>query len=674
MSTEEGSQEQDQKSTTDEDQEEDKEGSIEISDEQPLAIVGIGASAGGLEALEQFFWNMPAKNGMSFVVIQHQDPAQPSLLPEILQRFTKMPVEAIEEDGLKASPNTVYVKPPDYDLSILQGHFVLLKPSAKLGSRMGIDFFFRHLADDQYGKAVGVILSGMGSDGTLGIRAIKEHTGMVMAEEPSSAGFDAMPQNAIATGLVDYIATPENLPQLLIDYIQASSELKVKRVPQTPAVDSALTRIFILVRTRTGKDFSMYKRSTVMRRIERRMGLHQLTRLTDYIRYLQENPQEIEILAKEMLIGVTQFFRDPEAWTALKKDVLPKLISSKPSGSTLRVWIVGCSTGEEAYTMAIVLYEVLEAVGRSGDIRFQIFATDIENESIDVARAGVYPANIEADVSSSLLERFFIKENGNYRVQKHLRETVVFAAQNVIRDPPFTHLDILSCRNLLIYLTPELQKKLIILFHFALEAEGILFLGEAESAGKAELFKTLNRTWKIFQRKFMSTSEAEFHDLPLVFETPAYSRNGRSTPEKKDSSIVAVAQGRLLDRYAPPAIIVTIDGDIQYIHGRTGNYLEPSPGKANLNVISMAREGLRYALNSSLRTAAEENREVIEKNVFVRTNGGSKRINLTVQPIHRPVGMQDIFLIAFEDMQETEPNAVEKDGENMALRCSMWVD
>jgi chemotaxis methyl-accepting protein methylase/nitrogen-specific signal transduction histidine kinase len=661
MPKEEGSQEKDQKSksTTDKDQKVHNEGSIQMPYEQPLAIVGIGASAGGLEALEQFFWNTPVDNGMSFVVIQHQDPAQPSLLPEILQRFTKMPVEAIEEDGLKALPNTVYVKPPDYDLSILQGSFALLKPAAKVGSRMGIDLFFRHLADDQDGKAVGIILSGMGSDGTLGIRAIKEHTGMVMAEEPSSAGFDAMPQNAIATGLVDYIAPPENLPQLLIDYVNASSELHVKHAPPTPAVESALARIFILIRTRTGTDFSMYKRSTVMRRIERRMGLHQLTRLADYIRYLQENPQEVEVLAKEMLIGVTQFFRDPDAWKTLKEEVLPKLISSKPSGSTLRVWVVGCSTGEEAYTMAIVLFEVLEALGRSGDIRFQIFATDIESESIDLARAGVYPANIEADVSSYRLERFFIKENGNYRVSKQLRETAVFAAQNVIRDPPFTHLDVLSCRNLLIYLTPELQKKLVILFHFALEDEGILFLGEAESAGKDELFKTLNRTWKIFQRKFVSSSEAEFHDLPLVFETPAYSRAGRRKPEQNESSIIAVAQGRLLDKYAPPAVIVTVDGDIQYIHGRTGNYLEPSPGKANLNVISMAREGLRYALNSALRTAAEENREIIEKNIFVRTNGGSKRISLTVQPVHRPIGMQDMFLVAFEEMPETEIASIE---------------
>jgi two-component system CheB/CheR fusion protein len=654
MAEESAPQKQDQESTeSEEDREPEEQGRAAKPEEEPLAFVGIGASAGGLEALEQFFWHMPPDNGMAFVVIQHQDPAQPSLLPEILQRFTKMPVESIDEDGLKAQPNTVYIKPPDHDLSILQGRFVLLKPTAKVGGRMGIDQFFRHLAEDQDGKAVGVILSGMGSDGTLGIRAIKEHTGMVMAEEPSSAGFDSMPHNAIATGLVDYIAPPESLPQLLIDYVQASSELKVRHVPATPAVESALSRIFILIRARTGKDFSMYKRSTVMRRIERRMGLHQLTRLSDYVRYLQENPQEVEVLAKEMLIGVTQFFRDPDAWKTLQDNVIPKIISSKPGGSTLRIWIVGCSTGEEAYSMAIVLFEALEALGRSRDVRFQIFATDVENESIEIARTGLYPSNIESDVSAQRLERFFVKENGNYRVTKQLRETVVFAAQNVIRDPPFTHLDVLSCRNLLIYLTPELQKKLILLFNFALEPEGILFLGEAESVGKDDLFTTLDRTWKIFQRRYLS-AETGIHELPLVFETPAYSHGFRRPPDLKDTSIISLAQGRLLDKYAPPAVIVTLDGDIQYVHGRTGNYLEPSPGKANLNVVSMAREGLRYSLTSALRTAAEEDREVSEKNVFVRTNGSSKRICLTVQPIHRAAGLQDLFLVAFEEMPELE--------------------
>jgi chemotaxis methyl-accepting protein methylase len=569
-------------------------------DDAPLAIVGIGASAGGLEALEKFFWNMPADNGMAFVVIQHMDPAQPSLLPEMLQRFTKMHVEAIEEDNILARPNTVYVKPPDFDLSILHGRFSLLTPMAKVGGRMSIDLFFRHLAEDQKRKAVGIILSGMGSDGTLGIRALKEHTGMVMAQEPASSGFDAMPQNAIATDLVDYVAPPEDLPQLLMDYVEASSQLQVKHLPVTPAAESALAKIFILIRSRTGKDFSMYKRSTVMRRIERRMGLHQLTRLDDYVRYLQEQPQEVEILGKEMLIGVTQFFRDSEAWEALRDKALPKLIETKPVGGTIRVWVVGCSTSEEAYTMAIVLTESLEALHRSGDPKFQIFATDVENESIDIAWMGVYPTNIEADVSSQRLERFFVKEDGKYRVSKQIREKVLFALQDVIRDPPFTHLDILSCRNLLIYLTPELQDKLITLFHFALEPEGMLFLGEAESAGKDDLFAPLDRGWKIFQRRYRSSSEAAFLEFPFVFEPPSATHGARRLPELRESPIVAIAQARLLDKYAPPAIIVTKDGDILYIHGRTGKYLALArQGQPECHFNGQGRPALLHGLGAA---------------------------------------------------------------------------
>jgi two-component system CheB/CheR fusion protein len=621
--------------------------------EAPLAIVGIGASAGGLEALEQFFLNMPAENGMAFVVIQHQDPAQPSLLPEILQRFTKMQVVSIDKDGLKAQPNTVYVKPPEYDLSILNGVFAIFEPSTKIGGRMSIDLFFRHLAEDQDGKAIGLILSGMGSDGTLGVRALKEHTGMVMAQEPSSAAFDSMPQNVISTGLVDYVATPEKLPQMLVDYIQATSQLQV-RIPVTHASETAIAKIFVIIRARTGKDFSMYKQSTIMRRIERHMGLRQMIDLDDYVRFLQENPQEVEILAKEMLIGVTQFFRDPDAWNKFRDKALTKLVSSRSVGSTIRIWIVGCSTGEEAYTMAIILTEALEALGRSGDIRYQIFATDIESESIEAARTGLYPQNIEADVSTNRLERFFVKEDRQYRIIKHLRDNIVFALQNVIRDPPFTHLDIIICRNLLIYLTPDLQKKLITLFHFALESNGILFLGEAETVGgRDDLFVAIDRSWKIFERKYAPASEEVLHELPMAFETPEFSRIVGKLSESREPSVIAIAQGKLLEQYAPPAIVVTKDGDILYVHGRTSKYLELSPGKANLNIISMAREGLRYTLISALRDAVGKRQEIVEKNVFIQTDdGGSKRLKLTIRPIHKHGETPDLFLVTFQDQPE----------------------
>ena len=417
---------QSQESKKDDDKDTESSVGTQSEPDKPLAIVGIGASAGGLEALELFFNHTPAETGMAFVIIQHQDPNQTSLLSEIMQKYTEMPVATID-DGEIARPNSVYIKPSNYDLSILQGKFALLKPEAK--GKMPIDKFFRHLAEDQDGKAVGVILSGMGSDGTLGLRALKEHAGLAMVQEPSSAKFEAMPQNAIATGLVDFVAIPEDLPQILSSYVNASSKImqdqanilqsqisKQKEIiPKYPAIEGALARIFVAIRSRTGQDFSQYKRSTIVRRIERRMGLHQITRMDDYARFIQENPPEIEILAKEMLIGVTQFFRDPEAWNRFRKDELPGMIQSKPDYSMIRVWVVGCSTGEEAYTMAIVLQESLDDLGKSETVQFQVFATDTDSDAIGVARVGRYPLNIEMDVSPERLERNFTKKDETYR-------------------------------------------------------------------------------------------------------------------------------------------------------------------------------------------------------------------------------------------------------------------
>ncbi len=651
--------------------EKDTEGEVSLPAKpaEPLAVVAIGSSAGGLEALEIFFNHMPADSGMAFVVIQHQDPEQASLLQEILQRYTEMPVVTIGE-GVKALSNTVYIKPPEYDLSILQGSFTLLRPAPKeSGSKLSVDIFFRHLADDQDGKAVGIILSGMGSDGTLGIRAIKERAGMAMVQEPSSAKFDSMPQSAIATGLVDFIASPEDLPQMLNGYINTSSkiseaqatipQIKIARpsepIPQAPAVEGALARIFVLVRSRTGQDFSQYKRSTIMRRIERRMSLHQLTQLDDYVRLLQENPSEVEILAKEMLIGVTQFFRDPEAWRSFQKDVLPGLILSKPDDSVLRVWVVGCSTGEEAYTIAIVLKECLDSLGKSGEAQFQIFATDTDSDAIDVARTGKYPSNIKMDVSSERLERFFIEKDETYQINQKLRDRVTFAVHNVIRDPPFAHLDILSCRNLLIYLSPELQKKLIQLFHYALDLDGILILGTSESiSGYSNLFSILDGKYKIFQKSDVPSPQHSGLGEPLpVFAIPPSARDARVKPPAiaKEPSIQTIVQEQLIEHFAPPAIVTTENGDIVYIQGQAGKYLYPSPGKANLNVLAMAREGLRHSILSALRIAAKDKHEIAREET-VRTNGDLQRVRLIVQPIPKHPGRVDLYLVAFQDLPE----------------------
>jgi two-component system CheB/CheR fusion protein len=580
-----------------------------------------------------------------------------------------MPVVIIDE-GVVAQSNTVYIKPPDRDISILHGSFTLLRPSVKeSGSKMSVDIFFRHLADDQDGKAVGIILSGMGSDGTLGIRAIKEHAGMAMAQEPSTAKFDGMPQSAIATGVVDYVASPEYLPEMLISYVNASSKISQAQtniqaltrpeelIPQTPAVEGALARIFVLVRSRTTQDFSQYKRSTIMRRIERRMSLHQLTNMNDYVRLLQENPSEIEILAKEMLIGVTQFFRDPEAWHSFQKDVLPGLIQSKSEGRTLRVWVVGCSTGEEAYTLAIILQESLADLGKSEEIEFQIFATDTDSDAIDVARTGKYPSNIEMDVSPERLERFFSKGEETYQISQNLRDRVTFAQHNVISDPPFAHLDILSCRNLLIYLSPEMQKRLIQIFHYALDPNGILILGTSESiSGYSDLFSTTDSKYKIFQKRDVLSHLHEGLGEPLaVFSVLPSAREARVQPHiaAKEPSIATVVQEHLVQHFAPPSIVTTENGDIMYIQGQAGKYLYPSPGKANLNVLAMAREGLRHSILSALRVAAREKRDV-EREETVRTNGEHQRVRLIVQPISKRPGRADLYLVAFQDMPEPQ--------------------
>ncbi|MDI6876031.1 MAG: CheR family methyltransferase [Methanomicrobiales archaeon] len=636
----------------------------------PRAIVGIGASAGGLEALEQFFRHTPTDTGLAFVVILHQDPRQKGLLPEILERFTSLPVVEAS-DGTRVEPDTVYIKPSHADLAILQGVLTLLEPLQVKGLHLPIDTFFRHLAEDQDGKAIGIVLSGTGSDGTLGIRALKERTGMAMAQDPATAQFTGMPQSAIATGLVDYVAPPAELPKLLIPYIQSLEQISAVREVPDKATEDGLAKIFVLLRSRTGQDFSQYKRSTIQRRIGRRMSLHQLTRLEDYIRFLQENPPEIEVLAKELLIGVTRFFRDPEAWENLK-DVLSGLIRRAPEGSTLRVWVAGCSSGEEAYTMAIAIREVLDALDRSREIRFQIFGTDVDGEAIETARHGVYPANIAVDVSPERLDRFFVKEDERYRVTQEIRETVIFAPHNVISDPPFTHLDVLSCRNLLIYLTPSLQKKLIPLFHYALEPGGILFLGTAESIGSyGDLFKTVESRWKIFQRREETPAYAAHPELPLQITAPE--RHAGRVLAKREVSAPAPAQKWLLERFVPPSVIVNERGDILYFQGKTRKYLEPPTGRAILNVFTMAREGLSYPLAASLTAAVREKKEIARDDVSVRINGTFQRIRLTVQPIPETDEKEQLYLVSFEDRPETiELPARETagEGEEACGRCA----
>jgi two-component system CheB/CheR fusion protein len=619
---------------------------------RPFAIVAIGASAGGLDALEQFLGHVPAGSGMAFVVIQHLDPNHKGMMPELLQRATCMPV-AQAKNRMKVKPDCVYVIPPNRDLSILHDTLHLLELAAPRGLRLPIDFFFRALADDRREHAIGVILSGMGSDGTLGLRAIKEKGGLALVQDPATAKFDSMPRSVIDAGLADIIAAAEDLPQRIIDTFgqgPRSATSAVEPETETQAQKSGFDKICIVLRARTGHDFSLYKKTTVYRRIERRMAIHQIKRIGDYVRYLRENPQEVDLLFKELLIGVTNFFRDPAIWAYLSEQTLPALLAAAPEGATLRAWVIACSTGEEAYSLAIAFHEVRERLNLAGRYSLQIFATDLDPDAITKARQGFYPANIVADVSPARLQRYFVEDGSGYRVAKEIREMVVFAPQNVVMDPPFTKLDILACRNLLIYLGPELQKRLIPLFHYSLKPGGILVLGSAESVGGfSDLFTPLEPKARLFCR-----NGAALHSRELEFPTRYFPANTESAMNPKPKAAVVnlqnLADQLLLQQFSPAAVLVTGEGDVVYISGRTGKYLEPAAGKANWNIHAMAREGLRQELVLALPKALRSGERVVCRNLCIGTNGGTQTVDLTVYPVEEPLALRGMAMVLFADV------------------------
>jgi two-component system CheB/CheR fusion protein len=609
-------------------------------------IVAIGASAGGLEALEQFLGHVPARSGIAFVVIQHLDPTYKGIMQELLQRITPMEVLQVE-DRMKVEPNHVYVIPPNKDMSILHGALHLFEPSAPRGLRLPIDFFFRSVAEDHREKSVGVILSGMGSDGTTGLRAIKEKGGLALAQEPSSAKFNSMPRSAIDQGLADIVAPAEELPGRIIDYF-AHTLVIAPGLPLEPRAQSALEKITILLRNHSGHDFSVYKKNTVYRRVERRMGIHQIDKIASYVRFLQENPQELGLLFKELLIGVTSFFRDPDEWKEMKEKAFPALLGKRKAASPLRAWVVGCSTGEEAYSLAIALKEAREEAKLAERFPIQIFATDLDRDAIDKARQGFFPDGIVQDLSPERLNRFFVKEERGYRVSTEVREMVVFAEQNVIQDPPFTKLDILTCRNLLIYLTPEAQKKLLPLFHYSLNPDGILFLGNAETIGTfTGLFSPVSGKLRIYRRLDPATEAAPV-EFPVSFaKNPKGAESEESRPA---ANLQTLTEKLVIEKYSPAAVVTNDGGDILYISGRTGKYLEPAMGKTNWNIFAMAREGLRYELTSAFRKALLQKEEVVFRGLNVRTNGAGQTVDLTVQALQEPEGLRGIVITVFTDV------------------------
>ena len=612
-------------------------------------IVGIGASAGGLEALEQFLRQVPPGSGLAFVIVQHLDPTHQGIMPELLQRVTAMKVFQVK-DRMKVEVNCVYVIPPNKDMSILHGILYLFAPVAPRGLRLPIDFFFRALAEDRQEGSIGVILSGMGSDGTLGLKAIKEKAGVVLVQDPASAKFDSMPRSAIGAGLADIVAPVEELPGKIIAYLRHALIITKTEFPLEEKDQSALEKVLILLRAKSGHDFSLYKKNTVYRRIERRMSIHQISRIAGYVRYLQENPQEAEILFKELLIGVTRFFRDPEAWEELRSEVIPELLSLHPAGGALRAWSAGCSSGEEAYSLAMVFKEALGAVKPTANFTLQIFATDLDRDAIDKARAGIYPANISADVTPERLQRFFVEEGNSYRVGKEIREMVTFATQNVIMDPPFTKLDLIICRNLLIYLTPELQRKLLPLFHYSLLPGGVLFLGSAESVSAyTDLYAPQSIKSRLFQRR-ESFLPVERQAFPASFFPAKAGAPQELTMVKPVINLQSIADQLLLQHFSPAAVLVNNKGDILYISGRTGKYLEPAAGKANWNIFAMARDGLRFDLGSAFQKALRQKEAVTVKNLPIGTEGSPKSVDITVQTIAEPEALRGMVMIVFTDV------------------------
>ncbi len=611
-------------------------------------IIGIGASAGGLEALEQLLGNVPDNTGMAYIVIQHLDPTQKGMLPELLQRISKMKVFQVE-DNMKVRPNCVYVIPPNKSMSILKGVLYLFKPIEARGLRLPIDFFLRSLADDQQEFAVGVILSGMGSDGSIGIGAIKEKNGIVMVQEPETAKFDSMPRNAINSGFVDVVAPPHEINLKLTEFLEHLPVVISERVAGV-SNKSALEKIIILLRTHTGNDFSLYKKNTVYRRIERRMSVHKIGQINSYVHFLQDNPKEVHILFKELMIGVTNFFRDPLVWEHLKEKIIPAKVDKNQTTRTIRAWIPGCSTGEEAYSLAIVFKEVMEQFNPHGGFSLQLFATDLDSDAIETARKGVFSVNIEADVSPKRLSRFFTKTDEGYRINTEIREAIVFAQHNIIMHPPFTNIDFISCRNLLIYLDPELQRKLLGLFFYSLNSEGILLLGNSESLGsQSHLFTTENSSLKIYKRS-NSGINPELFDFPSSFSRSKLTNYENTLPDQPIMNIQTLADQLLLHQFSPAGVLVNEDGDILYINGRTGKYLEPAVGKANMNIFAMLRPGFQNDFAMAFRKVTTKKETVILHHVKIGTNGTTITLNVHIHWINKPEALFGKILIIFTDV------------------------
>ena len=605
---------------------------------------------GGLDAFKRFFSAMPPDSGMAFVLVPHLDPAHRSLMVELLSRHTTMAVcEAIE--GMAVDANCVYIIRPNRDLLMRDGRLRLSDPAAHRGSTIAIDGFFRSLAEDCHEKAIGIILSGTGSHGTPGLKEIKSVGGLVLAQEPQTAEYDQMPQSAIATGMMDFILPPEKMPAALIDYTGHSYVKQAYAIPpENPPVEQ-IGRVLELLRTRSHYDFHLYRKNMLTRRIQRRMGICQIEEVSEYVAFLQQHPDEIISLSRDLLIGVTSFFRDPEAFELLQQQVVPELVERATGEIPTRVWVPACSTGEEAYSLAMLFLEHFAATNQP--VNLQIFASDIDAESLEATRQGVYPASAVSGLSPARLSQLFVKRDENhYQVNRLLRTSIIVTRQNVISDPPFSRLDLISCQNLLIYLEPELQHKIMSLYHFALNPRGFLLLGCSESiARQTDLFEPVSKKWRVHRR--VGPMRRDLVQVPIV--TPDNRGNGVSRIESQPwprMGFSELTQKVLLARYAPAAVLINRKYEILSLYGQTSNYLELPTGELTRDLMALAPQGLRTRIRAACHKALRGGEPVVETESRIQRHGVSVTCAITVSLLAEPKEAEGLLLVAFQDRGE----------------------
>lgn len=630
-----------------------------IDNDVPSYYVGIGASAGGLEAIQSFFRHMPSDSNLAFIVVQHLSPDYKSMMKELLSKSTEMIVNTAE-DGMAVKKDRIYLIPPKKNLTIFHGKLLLQDPDNSKGLNLPIDIFLRSLAEDQGSRAIGIILSGTGSDGSRGVNSIKEMGGMVMVQDAESAKFDGMPSSAISTGLADFILSAEDMPKQLLAFVKHPYMARQELTDALLSNEDGLTRIFSLLRSETKVDFTFYKSSTIVRRIERRMTVNQISDLRDYVKYLESYPQELNTLYREMLIGVTNFFRDPEAYNLLRDKWLPALFNSEDK-QEVRLWCAGCSTGEEAYSLAILCREAARATNSTADIK--IFATDVDQEAIITAGNGFYPGSIAADVPTEYLSRYFQFYNGSYRIKRSIREKVVFASHNILKDPPFSNIDLVSCRNLLIYLQPVLQRKVLDMFNFSINNQGILFLGSSETVGDmGDYFEPLHLKWKLYRskgkRKMTSAQSMSLFEPKEISNLYRFNERGHIVRRHQEERLLDRFMQTLAGEFAPLAIVANKNLELMHILGDSSDYFKLPSGKVMNDVSRMAIKELSIPLASGLQKVFRNKKDLTYSNIRLDINGKKRNLRLRFKPLPEKKGQEPLAAVFFEEIKATKPKQV----------------